>query len=479
MNRRPVWIALLSLLVLLPALAAIICNSAEAQTQQQKLDWKALDDEALGYFRTYLQFDTTNPPSNTAQAMAYIKAILDKEGIENQAFESKLGMVSLVAKIRGPEGKKPLLLLSHADVVPAIASNWFHPPFGADLDEGFVWARGAIDNKAHGIMALMTLLAIKRQNIPLRRGVEMMINPDEEAGGANGAEWMAANHWDAFDPAYAINEGGEGEPGWLWNKDVTFLVAVSEKRVFWLHLTVNGHAGHGSVPRPDNPNLILVNALHRLIEKEPDWRITPIFAEAMESVAATQSFPRSFELDHLSWPFMANLAVKGILRPYDIRALMRDTISLTMLNSGYKVNVVPSEASAGIDCRLLPGTDPDAFLRHVRDLLDDDRISIDVLQKPDEAEPSPTSGEAWAAIKDVVARDFKGASVVPWMTTGGTDSRFLREHGVPSYGFVPIILPSSEIERVHGDNERLSIDNLKRGIRATYDLTMDICGPKQ
>ena len=454
--------------------------SADASAPQptQALDWKALNDEALGYFRTYLQFDTTNPPSNTTAAIAFLKQILDKEGIENTVFESKPGMVSLVAKLRGPEGKKPLLLMSHADVVPAIASNWFHPPFSADLEEGFVWGRGAIDNKAHGIMALMTLLALKRQNIPLSRGVEMMVNPDEEAGGANGAEWMVKNHWDAIDPAFAINEGGGAEPGWLGTSGTTFLVAVSEKRVFWMHVTATGHAGHGSVPRPDNPNLILINALHNVAENQPPWRITPIFAEAMATVAESKSFPTSFELAHLGWPYMADFAARGPLAPYDIQALMRDTISLTMLKSGYKVNVVPSEAEAGLDCRLLPGTDSDAFLKHLHELMgNDDRIAIDVLQKPDDAEPSPTSGEAWDAIKAVAAKDFKDASVVPWMTTGGTDSRFLRAHGVPSYGFVPIILAPEEMERVHGDNERLSIDNLNRGVRATYDLTMQLCGP--
>ena len=118
--------------------------------------------------------------------------------------------MSLVARLRGPADQKPFLLLSHVDVVPAVATDWSHPPFAADLTDGYVWGRGAIDNKAHGIMALMTMLALHRDKTPLRRGVVMMVNPDEEAGGANGAEWMAANHWDAFDPAFAVNEGGAG-----------------------------------------------------------------------------------------------------------------------------------------------------------------------------------------------------------------------------------------------------------------------------
>jgi acetylornithine deacetylase/succinyl-diaminopimelate desuccinylase-like protein len=451
---------------------------SNAQSARQ-IDWNKIDSEALGYFRAYLRFDTTNPPSNTAAAIAYLKSILDKEGIASETFESKPGMVSLVARIPGPAGVKPLLLLSHADVVPTVAANWTHHPFDADLTDGYVWARGAIDNKAHGIMALMTMLALKRNGVKLRRGVEMMVNPDEEAGGENGAAWMVDHHWNAIDPAFAFNEGGGGAPDWLGIKGVTFTVAVSEKRVNWLHIVVRGKGGHGSVPKPDNPNLILINALHRLLEHQPAIRITRIFADAMESIAPLEPAPASFQLAHLDQPGVAEAATAGVLSPYNIQALMRDTISLTMLNAGFKVNVVPTVAEADLDCRLLPGTDAAAFMKYIRDLLGPGNFTIDYIQRPDDAPPSPTSGEAWNAIERVVASDFPSARVVPWMTTGGTDSRFLRARGVPSYGFVPVLLDDKEIARIHGDDERLSVDNLNRGIKATYDLTMDLCAAQK
>src|SRR3984893_7429059 len=238
----------------------------------QNPDWNKLDAEALDYFRRYLQFDTSNPPGNTTAAMAYLQGILDQAGIATQTFSSQPGKVSLVARIPGPAGKKPLLLMSHADVVPAAAAQWSHRPFSADLADGFVWARGAIDNKAHGIMALMTMLALKRNATPLKRGVEMMVNCDEEAGGENGANWMADNHWDAFDPAFAMNEGGHASPNWLGSRGVTFRVVVSEKRVMWMRLTVHGKAGHGSMPNANNPNLILINALAPSLSARPPIR---------------------------------------------------------------------------------------------------------------------------------------------------------------------------------------------------------------
>ena len=439
-----------------------------------QIDWNKFDAEALAYFQSYLRFDTSNPPDDTSAAIAFLKQILDKEGIETQDFVSKPGMANLVARLPGPAGVKPLLLMSHADVVPAVAKDWSHPPFSGDLADGFVWGRGAIDNKAHGIMALMTMLALKRSGTKLKRGVEMMVNCDEEAGGANGANWMATYHWDAFDPAFAFNEGGDGTPNWLGSRGVTFRIAVSEKRVMWLRLTAHGKAGHGSMPNANNPNLILIDALARLLAEPPPFRLTPVFDEAMRTLAPRMDSLASFELSHLSWPYMMEIAARGPLSLYTIQALMHDTVTPTMLTSGMKVNVIPSMAEAGIDCRLLPDTDADAFLKHLHDVLGP-KIDIDFIQRPDPSPTSPTSGEAWNAMKQVVADDFVDTIIAPNMTSGGTDSRFLRVKGVPAYGFVPIILPEPEAARIHGVDERLSIDNLNRGIRATYDLTTKLC----
>jgi acetylornithine deacetylase/succinyl-diaminopimelate desuccinylase-like protein len=462
-------------LVLTAALAiAALAITHPRAALAENIDWNKINAEALGYFQAYLRFDTSNPPGDTSAAIAYLKQILDKEGIETQTFTSKPGMVNLVARIPGPPGVKPFLLMSHADVVPAVAKDWKHPPFAAEIADGYVWGRGAIDNKAHGIMALMTMLALKRNGVKLKRGVVMMVNADEEAGGDNGAGWMAANHWDAFDPAFAVNEGGEATPNWLGSRGVTFRVAVSEKRVAWLRLVVHGHAGHGSMPNADNPNLILINALARVLASPPPFRVTPVFGEAMTALAPKMDFPASFELAHLSWPYMIDLAARGPLSKYTVQALMHDTVAPTLLSAGMKVNVIPSTAEAGLDCRLLPDSDADAFMRQLHSLLGP-RVDVEFIQKPDPSPTSPTSGEAWDAIKQVVATDFVDTLAVPSLMSGGTDSRFLRVKGVPAYGFVPIILPPREAERIHGVDERLSIENLDRGIRATYDLTMKLC----
>ncbi|HEY2663637.1 MAG TPA: M20/M25/M40 family metallo-hydrolase [Candidatus Binataceae bacterium] len=439
------------------------------------LDWSKLDQEALDYFRHYLQFDTSDPPGDTAAAVAYLKGILEQAGIACRTFSSEPGKTSLLAKIPGPAALKPFLMMSHADVVPAAAAQWSHQPFSAELSDGYVWARGAIDNKAHGIMALMTMLVFKRYQIPLRRGLEMMVNPEEEVGGEKGAQWMVANHWDAIDPAFAVNEGGSGRPNLLGMTGVAFQIAIAEKRVMWLRLTAHGHAGHGSVPRADNPNLILIEALARLLAEQPAVRLTSFVRGSMKTIAPRLDPPANSELLDLDQPAQLQLALKGPLSDDTIQATLRDTISPTMLNAGLKVNVIPSTAEAALDCRLLPGTAPEAFLDRMRKLLNDSRIVIDYIQRPDSPPPSPDSGEAWDAITKVVATDFPGALVVPTMTTGGTDSRFLRDKGVPAYGFIPIILDENEARRFHGVDERLSLENLDRGIRATYDLAHELC----
>jgi acetylornithine deacetylase/succinyl-diaminopimelate desuccinylase-like protein len=286
---------------------------------------------------------------------------------------------------------------------------------------------------------------------------------------------MSANHWDAFDPAFAVNEGGAATPDPFGGRARLFQVTVAEKRVAWLHLVARGRSGHGSVPTADNPTLILIDALARLLATQPDPRLTSIMAQALAMIAVHEAFPASFELGHLDSPSRLANAMRGPLKPDYLQALLRDTIAPTMLSGSLKVNVIPSTAEAGLDCRLLPGTDAQAFLRRMKTLLADKRIAIDFIEKPDTGPISPTNGEAWDAIQKVVAQDFPNTFAVPWMSTGGTDSRFLREKGVPAYGFVPIVLDVRERERIHGVDERLSVENLNRGIQATYGLTAILC----
>jgi acetylornithine deacetylase/succinyl-diaminopimelate desuccinylase-like protein len=471
---------LLSLLIVaacMPLLrAAATLAGDNTANQPEAVDWEGIDAAAGEYFRGYLRFDTSNPPGNDAAAISYLTKILDMDEIPYQTFTAAPGKVNLVARLPGPAGVKPLLMMSHADVVPVTAADWSHAPFRGEVADGYIWGRGAIDNKAHGIMAIMTLIALKRGNVALRRGVELMVNADEEIGGEMGAKWMVNNHWDAIDPAFAVNEGGSGTPDWLGSKGITFRVAVAEKSVLWMRLIAHGKAGHGSEPNPDNPNLILINALHRILDYRQPLQLTPVMDRAFTDIAPRMPFPASFELAHLNFPFMLRVASHGPLADYPVQALLRNTIAPTMLNSGIKANVIPETAEATLDCRLLPHADLNLFLGTIRGLIGDPRVSIEFIQKPEGSDwVSPTEGPAWDAINAVVREDFPGALVVPSMMAAGTDSRFLRHKKVPTYGFVPIVLDHDEHRRIHGVDERLSIKNLFAGIKATYDLAFKLC----
>ncbi|HVN28883.1 MAG TPA: M20/M25/M40 family metallo-hydrolase [Candidatus Binataceae bacterium] len=442
-------------------------------------DWHAIDAEALRYFRRYVQFNTTNPPSNTAAAIAYLKSILDREGIETETFESKPGMVTLVARLPGTAKLRPLLLMSHADVVPAEASEWSHPPFSADVADGYVWGRGAVDNKADGIMALITMIALKRQGVRLQRGIEMMVNPDEEAGGEWGAQWMVEHHFDAIDPAFALNEGGGGDVASFGTRMAGFRVAVSEKMPLWLHLTAHGTAGHASLPNPDNPNQILVGGLSRVMTMASarPTRLEPLVETDLAGDASNQPFPISFELRHLNWPWMLDVASRGPLAAPSMQAALRDTVSITIIAAGNKVNVIPSTAEADLDCRLLPDTSPAAFIRELKAALGP-RIEVEARLSPIAVKPSSASGELWNAIGKVIDTDFEGLDYAPSMTTAATDSRFLRALGVPTYGFLPIVVKGDDGAGIHGVDERLSLENFNRGLRATYDLAMEVCADR-
>jgi acetylornithine deacetylase/succinyl-diaminopimelate desuccinylase-like protein len=455
---------------------AHLAKAVSAAKPVLPLDWNQVDAEALGYFRTYLRFNTSNPPGNTAAAINWLKGILEKNGISVEIYSAQADKPNLVARLPGPPNVKPLLLMSHADVVPAVASDWSHPPFRADIAKGYVWGRGALDDKAHGIMALMTLLILKRQQVPLRRGIEMMVNSDEEVGGELGAQWMAQEHWEAIDPALALNEGGEGSSNWLGSRGITFKVAVAEKRAMWLRLIAHGRAGHGSEPNDQNPNLILVRALARLLATQPPIHLTSTVEETFAALAHRFPDPYSTALAHLGWPMMLDLAMRGPLSGYAVQALLRDTIAPTMLDAGIKANVIPSYADATLDCRLLPGTDEQSFLDHLHNRINDSRVVVEFLQKPDSGgRGSPSQGPFWDAFQEVVTQDFAGALVVPMLDASATDSRFLRARGVAAYGFIPVVLPASESSRIHGVDERLSVSNLSMGVRTTYDYATRIC----
>ena len=431
-----------------------------------RIDWDALTDEATELLSDYLRVDTVNPPGNESRACEWYAQILEREGIPYRLYDPGENRASLVASLPGDGSRgRPLMLLNHTDVVPFEREHWSVDPLGGEVRDGYVWGRGASDMKGMGIMELIVFLLHRRLDLPLSRELRFAAVADEEAGSVYGVEFLAREHPDVLDCEYAINEGGRGFTRMFGQDRPVMQIGVAEKRPYWLRLTAHGEPGHGSVPRADNAADRLVRALQRIQSWErpldPGPEVYRYF-EALHEAGLVQEPPTAESLAR---------AAESSPR---IRALQTNTISLTTMESGVKHNVIPATASATLDCRLLPAYEPEQFLAELRTLIDDDGIEIEEILRST-GPPAPLDSELFAVMSRAVRDAIEDVVVVPWTGTGFTDSRVLRRVGVAAYGFVPILAEPEDAWRGHGNDERISIANLRLGMQILFDTVRGIC----
>lgn len=436
---------------------------------------KAIHEDAVVTLSRYVQFDTTNPPGNELAAAEWLKEQLVKRGITTDVtlYEPAPGRGILVGRIEGSEPLKPLVLNHHIDVVPADPSTWSHPPFEGKVAEGYVWGRGALDTKGLGVMHLLALEQLIQEGTIFRRPIIFLAVPDEETGGSQGMGWLVEHHLDELDPEWVWDEGGGGFKGLLGNRPL-FGIAVVEKQIQQLRLTAVGEPGHGAMPHDDNANVTLMHALERILKPRP-MRVNSVTTAMLEEIAESQRFPLSFLLRRLANPLILKLAEKQLTAIKQINAMLRDTVSLTMLKAGYKANVIPERAEASIDCRLLPDTDATEFRRWLEKTIDDERVTVQVQETSAPTAISPIESQFFAVVRRAIGQHVPDSVVFPLQVPGGTDSRYFRAHDVPAYGFGPYLLELSEINRIHGIDERISIENLALGIRITCDIIRELC----
>ncbi len=432
-------------------------------------DWDALTEEATELLSAYIRVDTVNPPGNETRACDFYAAILDREGIPYRVLEpaDAPGRGTLVATLPGDgTGGKQLILLNHTDVVPFEREHWSVDPLGGEVSGGYIWGRGTLDMKGMGIMELSTFLLHHRHGLPLRRDLTFIAVADEEAGSVYGAEFLAREHPELIDCVCVLNEGGRGSTGMLGIDRPVMQIGVAEKIPFWVRLRTRGRPGHGSVPTPDNAADRLVRALHRILDWNRPPQIGPelrAYFEALRAAGAFEAEPTTEAVEELA----AN-------QPR-LRALMSNTISVTTLQSGVKHNVIPAEASATLDCRLVPGSDPDEFLAELTDVIGDEQVEVEVVLRT-YGPPSPIGSEVYEALSRAVRSTVEDAVIVPWTSTGFTDSRVFRRLGYPAYGFTPAFVPPSDQGLGHGNDERISIENLRLGMQILHDAVREICG---
>jgi acetylornithine deacetylase/succinyl-diaminopimelate desuccinylase-like protein len=417
-------------------------------------DWPKVEQHALEFLQTYIRIPTIDPPSDTRKAADLFKTELEVHGFAPKLYSrGPDGKTILIVRLAGRDrAKKPLLLLNHFDVVPVDRTAWGAiDPFGAEIKDGNIWGRGSLDMKGVGVMQLTALILLKDLGIVPERDIVMLCDPDEEAGGEYGIKWMVQNRRDEIDAEWVIDEGGFGsrdalaaEPGKL-----TFGIAVGEKHLIWVRLRAKGTAGHGSQPIAENANMILLEAIGKAL--------------AMTSTAKQSRTVG--EMIRLSGGLAANKY---------INAIQQNTISLTTMTSGVgnppKANVIPSIAEATLDCRLLPGVNSDEFISEMKARMNDPRVTVELINHSDDAGESPIGTPAFKAMTAAILAHHPTAIVTAMLVPYGTDSNVLRKLGIPSYGFIPMVLDTATLATMHSDAERIPVAEFLKGLRIYFDL---------
>ncbi|MHC4830172.1 MAG: M20/M25/M40 family metallo-hydrolase [Planctomycetota bacterium] len=429
--------------------------------------------DALEHLKTLLRFDTQNPPGNEHRAIAYIRKTLEAAGIPCKVFEPGEGRQNLVARLRGNGSKEPLLLTSHVDVVHVEPDKWRYPPFCGEEHEGCIWGRGALDMKGMTAQQLACVLQLKREGHTLQRDVILLCLADEEAGMEYGSTWMVENEPDSIRAEYALNEIG-GFTVHVGDQRL-YPIQTAEKGHLWLELTASGDPGHGSIPHNSNAVSRIARAITKLSAAPLRHRVHPAARGFLLEAAAATGGVGSLVLKGLlrkatSRASLAALSRLDSERAAFFKALLHDCVTPTGLRAGVKENVIPSEASAVIDGRYLPGTSAEEFMRLVRDRVGEG-VDLRVISRGDPSEV-PASGPFFDLIGKTLEAHDPGAKACSWLAVGYTDSANLSRLGIKCYGCYPVKLPKDLNfgKLIHGHNERVPVEGFTWGYRVMWDI---------
>jgi acetylornithine deacetylase/succinyl-diaminopimelate desuccinylase-like protein len=456
--RRAVVLRLLvggALAGLFPAPAPSLAAAAPAVEVPSS---RARGEEALHWLRAYLRIDTSNPPGNEAPAAAYLREILHREGIATRQIVSRTGRVSLMARLEAADpGAGAIVLQHHLDIVPP-GPGWNRRPLSADLEAGYLWGRGAVDDKSLGIAHLAAFLDLHRSQAELTHDVIFLAVADEESGGGEGMAWLLRNQPELLAGVVGVlGEGGSNRT--VQGRNVWWGIEVAQKRALWLKASVWGRRGHGSTWNPGSAPHKLVRGLARLLERPVELRLSPQVRSYFEAIAPYEGRNFRESLPHLE-EHLAGTREGFVIRP-GMPSYLADSLQVNTLEAGSRVNVAPGTASALIDIRLLPDTDTDAFLADVRERLGKD-VDVEVLLESPESPPSPTDDPLFQCVEGALLPE--GSPVVPAFIPGVTDSRYFRERGIPAYGFSPFVIDGLDLMGIHGADEKIPVQGFLDGV---------------
>ena len=475
--RRLVWIA--------AALASVVAVIGHAQQRpfdsrlaQGGPDFAKLEEETMRHYQALLRFDSSDPPGKELPVAEYVKQVFDKEGIPTQLFALEPNRPNVVARLKGNGRKRPLLIIGHSDVVNVDPAKWKFPPFSATRDGGYVYGRGTVDDKDNLAATMMVMLELKRRNVPLDRDVIFLSEAGEEGSTRVGIQFMVDQHYPEIDAEYCYAEGGGVTRA---GGQVKYAgIATLEKIPYAIELTARGVAGHGSVPLRTNPVVHLSNAVGKVAAWKTDIRLNETTATYFRRLAAISSPAQAERYRNVLVP---NSKAQADADEYFLdnepahASMLRTSISPNILGGGYRVNVIPSEAKATLDVRMLPDEEPEKFLEAVRKIVDDPAVDVrfggrDTRPRQPDAR---LDAEAFKVIEANVTKHYN-TTTLPAMLTGATDMAYLRARGMQCFG----VGPAMDIEDgpkgfgAHSDQERLLESELFRFVRFHWDIVVDL-----
>lgn len=444
------------------------------------VDWARAESETLEHFTALLKINTTSPPGNETAAARYLQDILTREGISVQFFALEPNRGNLVARIRGSGAKPPILLLGHTDVVGVQREKWSVEPFAAVRKDGYIYGRGATDDKDNLVACLMNLLLLKRLAIPLDRDVIFLAESGEEGMVRVGIEFMVTEHWPEIECEYALGEGGGGVK--RDGKPVYMGVSTSEKAARGLFLRASGTAGHGSTPNLDNAVVRLANAVAKVAAWRTPIRLNDTTRAYFEKLAQISPPEKAARYTGMVDPARAP-GIDRYFAEHEIlhHSMIRTSVSPTILKAGFRQNVIPSEAEAYLDVRALPDENIDAFMNQVRAVIGDPKVQVVRSSTPPRpmSPPSPIDSEMFHVLENVQKRVYPGAITIPDMLTAATDMSFLRAKGVKGYGIGPLWEEKDGgTGGPHSDDERIEEKSLFAFVRFQWETVLEIAAKR-
>ena len=435
-----------------------------------EINWNRTQEEVTDLLRNLIRINTSNPPGNESKAAVFIQELLSREEIPATIYEAAPNRGTLVARLQGSGKFKPLIMLAHMDVVPANPSQWIYDPFAGIIADDYIWGRGALDMKGMLSMELLTLLLYKRSGQVPDRDLILIAAADEEVGGVYGMEWLIKQGIPGLNDAeYVINEGGEGT---LRDGAPVYACQNGEKGLLWVKLSIAGTPGHASMPSKDNAIFQMNKIISRISRHKRPFILCNTTREFLSQMAIQKGVKLPTNPASLDYS-LKMFASRHFSKERSIQAMLSNTVSPTIIRAGGKTNVLPEQCELTLDCRLVPGETPEHFLDELRNLVNDSKVSMEVIQSASPTE-SPLDTMLYQVIHRTVQKEHSNGYTVPYLSAGATDSRYFRNNGITSYGFMPILISESELQRMHGIDERLSLANLGTGTRILYEAIEEI-----